>query len=327
MTEGDAEAVAAVARSGLLLGDYDDEGLAALLTEGPEHCFFFPSGREALRAALNALYLPPGGEVVVQTYVCDAVTWAIRACGLVPVYCDLDRGWTSSPDSVRAIVSSRSVAIILAPPFGFEQPARDYRTFGLPILADRCQSAPHASRYDADADLNVLSFHPTKYVTGAGGGAVVTRDRGHFDALRDAAHTQSVHAPWSNLQKELLRSQLVRLEAFEQRRSRLFCEFLKAVPRRCTGLMEERRTVPPGRMFRFVVEIDEPFEALRSKFAAAGVVVRRGVDALAHRLDGLGDASYPIATARFDRTLSLPFHPSLTADEASRVAAVAGGLL
>jgi dTDP-4-amino-4,6-dideoxygalactose transaminase len=327
VTDADATQVAAWAQSGQLLGGFDDAALAGLLAPSDTRCFFFPSGREALRAALSSLALPEGGEVIVQTYVCDAVLWAIEACGLVPALCDLDDGWTCSPATVASVLSPRSVAIVLAPPFGFAQPARAFRQFGLPVVSDRCQSAPNPDAYDADGHATVLSFHPTKYVTGAGGGAVLTQRMDCLDALRRGEAAQRQCAPWSNLQKALLASQLARLHEFEARRDVIFRTLRDCLPAALSTRMENNRSVAPGRMFRFVVDAEEPFEVLKERFANSGIAVRRGVDTLAHASRGFLDAGFPSAMARFESTLSLPFYPALSDSELARVLDVADDLL
>jgi dTDP-4-amino-4,6-dideoxygalactose transaminase len=47
--------------------------------------------------------------------------------------------------------------------------------------------------------------------------------------------------------------------------------------------------------------------------------VRRGVDALLHRLEGESDAGFPGAAALFASTVSVPLYPGLTEDEVNRL--------
>src|SRR3954470_3594270 len=53
--------------------------------------FLFGSGREGLLAILQSLKLTPGEEVIVQGYTCVVVPNAIKAAGMVPVYCDIEK--------------------------------------------------------------------------------------------------------------------------------------------------------------------------------------------------------------------------------------------
>ena len=64
-----------------------------------------------------------------------------------------------------------------------------------------------------------------------------------------------------------------------------------------------------------------PFDcgARRAVCELEGVHVRRGVDELLHREALRTDAEFTVATDLFNRTLSIPLHPSLTPDETSRL--------
>ena len=57
---------------------------------GSHSAFAFASGRVALAAAIAALDLSAGGEVVVPAYTCVVVANAIRAAGLTPVFADIE---------------------------------------------------------------------------------------------------------------------------------------------------------------------------------------------------------------------------------------------
>src|SRR5262249_35213628 len=135
----------------------------------------FSSGRSALRAGLEALQLPPSSGIIVQTYVCDAVLWAIGASGHRPVLSDIGQGWTCGVEQMMTVMDGSCKALVLAPPFGFFQSAQPFRRLGLPIVHDLCQASPRllrAQRPHDIGDLAVLSFHPTKYMCAAGGGAI-----------------------------------------------------------------------------------------------------------------------------------------------------------
>ena len=59
-------------------------------------------------------------------------------------------------------------------------------------------------------------------------------------------------------------------------------------------------------------------DAYAADFEDRGILVRRGVDRLLHRLAGLADEGFPTATRLFDTTLSLPIYPALTDEELTR---------
>jgi perosamine synthetase len=71
--------------------------------------------------------------------------------------------------------------------------------------------------------------------------------------------------------------------------------------------------------FRFPLRTPRDFDEIRSRFARAGVHVRRGVDALLHRTFGPSPADFEGAERCFAETVSLPLYPALTDADCSRV--------
>ena len=178
LRQAELSGVEAVLRSGLIYGGGVREQFAEKLQEitGGSAIALFPTGRAAISAGLRALNLLKGGQVLVQTYVCDAVIDAIEGSGLEPSLCDIDDGWSAGVSELARKRTSQTVAIVLAPPFGLAPSTADVRRLGLPIILDLCQADPEAGLSMADrntADLIALSFHPTKYICAAGGGALI----------------------------------------------------------------------------------------------------------------------------------------------------------
>jgi dTDP-4-amino-4,6-dideoxygalactose transaminase len=314
----DVQALDRVAASGWLIGGpaAADAAEAAAVAAGAGGAALFPSGRAALSAAVAALGLPPGSGIAVQTYACDAVAWAIAEAGCRPIPCDLQPdSWTCEPEAIDVVRGRGIAAVVLAPPFGLFQSARPFRKLGLPIVHDLCQAdlTVLKDRWDDAGDLVAVSFHPTKYYGGAGGGAVLSRDAME-PAIRAAAERWSGFAPLSELAASLIVEQLARAEAIRARRAALAAIYRDALPEAWTTSFAAAVDVADGSLFRFVLRIDDlAFDALRDDCAADGVTVRRGVDALL--------APLPEALRRLATTVSIPFYPALSADEAGQVAA------
>jgi perosamine synthetase len=290
----------------------------------------FSSGRAAIVAGLTALDLTAGGEVIVQTYVCDAVVEAIEAAGLKAAFCDIGNGWVASAAEVEAAVTSRSVAILLAPPFGFLSSAKAFRDVGLPILHDLCQASPQilARAEKADlGDLVTLSFHPTKYLCAGGGGALIDPHGGRSRRIESLDDKQANRAPFSDMQAAIGLAQIARIEGLAHRRSMLAERFLAAAPNASWERLRRNCDSPWDAMFRLPFESVTPFQELRTHFADRGVAVRQGVDHLAHRAVGLSDTAFPNSVRAFVHTLSAPFYPALSDREADQIAALLRSLL
>ncbi|MBF9231980.1 DegT/DnrJ/EryC1/StrS family aminotransferase [Microvirga alba] len=330
ITDAEVDACSSVLRSGLLLGGALVNDASASISEasGATRSFTFPSGRFAVYAAVASLKLPRGSKVIVQTYVCDAVIWAIQTAGLIPEFCDIGSGWCSTAETVEACFDERVSAILLAPPFGIFQSAQPYRRFGVPVIHDLCQAHPRilVDRWEEAGDIAVLSFHPTKYICGGGGGAVAVREERFVLSLEHLAREWQDIAAFGELQAALAITQLGRSEEFRKRRAEIAERYRSALPGGLTTILDDA-DVPSADLFRFVLRGKIDFQLIQSAFAAAGVAVRHGVDQLAHRTMGISDDGFPNAIRVFNETFSLPFYPRLSEESIEKVIAAAGKIL
>jgi perosamine synthetase len=322
--------VQSVLSSGMLLGGEVVLLFRRKLVEltGCENIHLTPSGRDAIYSALCCFGLEPGQGVVVQTYVCSAVIEAIRRAGLKPVFCDVDEGWVATPKQVGMKIDSSIGAILLAPPFGLVQAASDFRKFGLPILQDCCQASPLVVRDVMGKDRGdaiCLSFDPTKYICAGAGGALLlptdTRLR-----RQGGGESQSI-APFDELRAAVGLAQLGKIERISQRRRAIAEKYFADVPGATTKQILRDFGQIEGHLFRFVVRTAQTFERVASAFFSRGIMVRNGVDALAHRASGISDTDFPNSIVAFEETVSLPFYPALTDVEVQQVAATARSVL
>jgi perosamine synthetase len=293
-----------------------------------ENIHLTSSGRDAIYAALCCFGLELGRGVVVQTYVCTAVIEAIRRAGLKPVFCDVDEGWVATPKQVGMKIDSSIGAILLAPPFGLVQPASDFRKFGLPILQDFCQASPLVVREimtEDRGDAICLSFDPTKYICAGAGGALLLPTDTRLPGRSDGGSQSS--APFDELRAAVGLAQLGKIERISQRRRAIAEHYLADIPGATTKQILRDFGQMQGHLFRFAVRTAQPFEQVANTFVSRGIIVRNGVDALAHRASGLSDVDFPNSILAFEETVSLPFYPALTDGEVQHVAATARSVL
>jgi perosamine synthetase len=142
------------------------------------------SGTAALHAAMRALKIGPGDEVIVPAITFAASSNAAVYEGGTPVFADVEPDTLLiAPASVDQKITVRTRAI-LAVDYG-GQPA-DYDALralaagrGIRIVSDACH-APGATykgrRVGMIADLSAFSFHPVKHLTTCEGGMVLTDD-------------------------------------------------------------------------------------------------------------------------------------------------------
>ena len=305
--------------------------LAACL--GTEAVAAVSSGSAALELALRALGVGPGDEVIIPSYVCDALHHAVGRTGATPVLADADRATLSvSATDAAARLTPRTRCLIVPHAFGLAADLPPMLDLGVPVVEDCAQTL--GARLDGRVvgslgTLAVCSFYATKLLTTGEGGAVAgpaalvdrVRDARDYDERDDLR--PRVNAKLSDLAAALGRSQLARLDAFVARRRAIaarYRERLRGVP--CTLPAEGG---PRHVYHRFVVEVDRPPAVVQASLAARGVAARRPVYRPAHRALQLG--GFPEADRLWARALSLPCYPTLTDPEVDTVAAALGAAL
>jgi dTDP-4-amino-4,6-dideoxygalactose transaminase len=285
------------------------------------------SGSAALELALRALGVGPGGEVVIPTYVCDALHHAVCRTGATPVLADADPATLSlSATDARARLTPRTRGAIVPHAFGLAVDLEPFRALGVPLIEDCAQTlgARVGGRpVGSLGTLAVCSFYATKLLTTGEGGAVAgpaalierVRDARDYDEHADLA--PRANAKLSDLAAALGRSQLARLDAFLARRRAVaarYRERLRGAPCALPPDAGDRHVY-----HRFVVEVERPPEGVQAALAARGVAARRPVFRPAHHALGLD--GFPAADRLWQRALSLPCYPTLTDTEVDTVAA------
>ena len=184
--EEDIRAVTEVLRSDWLTTGPMVERFESALAEvaGSTYAVAVSSGTAALHAAMRALAIGPGDEVIVPAMTFAATANCVVYEGGSPVFADVDAATLLiDPTSVEDRISERTKAIIAVDYAG--QPCdyaalRDIATrHDLALVDDASHSiggSDDGRRVGALADLNTFSFHPVKHITTGEGGAITTND-------------------------------------------------------------------------------------------------------------------------------------------------------
>lgn len=329
ITDEDVERVARVVRSGQLAQGPEvaalERELAARL--GVEDAAAVASGTAALELALGALGVGAGDEVLIPTYVCDALYHAVRRTGAAPVLVDADPATRSlSAKDALARRTPRTRAVIVPHAFGLAVDLEAFQALEVPVIEDCAQALGATAETGRPAGgggaLAVCSFYATKMIAAGEGGAVagpaalVARVRDTRDYDGRAGLAPRGNAKLTDMAAALARGQLARLDAFVARRRALAARYrarLAGAPLRLPADPGARHVY-----HRFVVGLDGDPAAVAAALAARGVTARRPVFRPAHTALGLG--GYPEADRLWAESLSIPCYPALTDDEAERVA-------
>jgi len=219
---------------------------------GRRHGVAVSSGSGALDAAVAALGLGPGDEVILPTFTIISCAAAVVRAGATPVVVDCDPlTWNLRTEDVAARITPRTRAVM------------PVHLYGLPVdMAPLLElAARHKLRVIEDAaemhgqtcggrpcgsfgDLSVFSFYPNKPVTTGEGGMILTDDDALAERCRSLRNLcfqkrRFVHEElgWnlrlSNLQAALGVAQLERLDdsiARKRRMGRRYTELLSGLP-------------------------------------------------------------------------------------------------
>lgn len=150
---------------------------------GVQHAVALSSGTASLRAALAALGIGCGDEVIVPSFTFIATVNAVVTMGAVPVFCEIDSSLGADPDDVKVRITERTAAVM---PVHLENQGCNMdalldvaRGAGIAVIEDACQAI--GSSYKGKAlgtigDIGAYSLQLEKNITSGEGGALVTPD-------------------------------------------------------------------------------------------------------------------------------------------------------
>jgi perosamine synthetase len=180
--------------SGRSVGDFER---AFAKWHGVEHCVATSSGTTAIHAALIALGVAPGDEVIVPAHTFIASATPVLHQSATPVFADVDeRTFCISPDSVRERITERTKAIIAVHlnghPTDLDVLIEIARPRGIAIIEDAAQA--HGATYKGRkagtiGEAGCFSFWEDKIITTGGeGGAILTADASLAERIRRIRH-------------------------------------------------------------------------------------------------------------------------------------------
>lgn len=320
------------------------------------------SGTAALHAAMFALRIGPGDEVIVPAMTFAATANCVVFQGATPVFADVDPATLLlGPAQVHARLTPRTKAVIAVDYAG--QPC-DYRALrrlaqraGLALVADASHglgARDAGSPVGSLADLSTFSLHAVKPITTGEGGMATTdvaavadrmrrfRNHGFSRDRRQRAEAGCWHYEMIELgynyrltdfQCALGLGQLGRLDGWIARRQqiarrydRAFANLPGVQPLAVRDRVWHARHLYVIRLDPEVLGVDraEVVTALRTRGIEAGVhYIPVHLHPFYRERFGTGPGLCPTAEAAYGRILSLPVFPAMTdRDVADVIAAV-----
>ena len=301
------------------------------------HAIGVSSGTDALMAALMAIDLKPGDEVITTPYSFFASAGEIARLGATPVFVDIDRRtYNIDAAGIEDKISARTRAIIPVHLFGqmADMPsvmeiARRHRLIVMEDAAQAIGCELRGCRAGSIGDLGCFSFFPSKNLGAFGDGGMITTNNSE---LADRIRLLRSHGFKTKYHNEILGGNF-RLDELQAAVLRVKLKYLD-------GWTEARRRNASlyRRNLQQVESIELPYELPDSRHIYNQFVIRaRGRDdLLAHlRANGIGceiyypvplhlqpcfknlgyrTGDFPFSEATANESLALPIYPELTED-------------
>ncbi len=299
------------------------------------------SGTDALYAAVKALGIGPGDEVITTSSTWISTAFAADYAGARAVFCDIHPDHLQlDPASLAARITDRTKAVIVVHLYGHPAPMREIEEIcnprGIAIIEDVAQAVLARSDGRLAGTIGAIgcfSFYPSKNLGGLGdGGAILTnrpdlaqriRSFTRYGQVEPHRHEEvGINSRLDSLQAALLSVMLRHLPEWTEARRRLARRYREMIGNLSLKMLPERAGCEPVHHL-FPIQVDH-----RDRILAA--LREDGIKAQVHypspihlqpvyRRQGWRQGDLPVTEAVMPRLLSLPIFPGMTDTQLERV--------
>ena len=312
---------------------------------GTKHVISCGNGTDALTAALLALGIGPGDEVITVPFTFIATVEAIALVGAKPVFVDVCKDtFNMDIQAVESAITPKTKAIIPVHLYGqcadMEPLLCIAKTNHISVIEDACQSVgteytfPDGSVKKAGSigQIGCTSFFPSKTLGGFGdGGALMTDDDALAEKLRaicrhgslERYHHQYVglNSRLDTLQAAILNVKLKHLDEFITARRNAATYYYKALSE--VDWLELPAKVPYSThtFHQFTLKVKNgKRDAVKSHLAKNSIpsMIYYPIPAHlqpAYRSLGCQEGDFPVSEQLCKDVLSLPMHTELTEEQ------------
>jgi perosamine synthetase len=308
------------------------------------------NGTAAIDAAVDALGIGPGDEVIMPTFTIISCIAQIVRSGAKPVLVDSDPGtWNMDVGQIEAKITSKTKAIMIVHIYGLPvdvDPVLELAMgYGLKVIEDAAEMLGQTYKKrpcGSFGDISTFSFYPNKHVTTGEGGMILTDDPVHAEVsqgLRNLCFQPAkrfVHERlgWNlrmtNLQAAIGVAQLERLDEFVLKKRQVgkrYTELLSGLPGVQLPLestaaaeniywvyglvLDESKGIDADRAMRLLAEKGVGCRPFFCPMHQQPVLLKMGLFA--------GEA-YPVAERLYRQGFYIPSGMAITDDQIDRVA-------
>jgi len=317
---------------------------------GRKHGIAVCNGTAALEAAVAALGINAGDEVIMPAFTIISCAAAVVRAGGVPVLVDSDPlTWNMDVAMIKERITSRTRAIMVVHIYGLPVDMAPVlklaAEYGLKVIEDAAEA--HGLTYrnspcGSFGDLSTFSFYPNKHITTGEGGMIVTDDdelAGRCRSLRNLcfqAKKRFVHEElgfnfrMTNLQAAIGLAQLERLDQFvdlKRQMGRRYTKLLAGVDGLRLPLPQTDYADNIYWVYGVVIDNELPFDAENAmvRLGEKGIGTRpffwpMHEQPVFMKMGLFSGENYPVAERLARRGFYLPSGLALTDDQLERVA-------
>ena len=336
-----------ISSEGPFIKKFEEEYAARI---GRKYGVAVSNGSVALDAAVVALKIGAGDEVILPTFTIISCAAAVVRAGAVPVVVDCDPDtWNMDIAQVEERITPRTKAIMVVHIYGLPvdmDPLLELaKKHGLKVIEDAAEM--HGQTYKGKpcgsfGDISTFSFYPNKLITTGEGGMIVTDDPILAEKCRSLRNLcfipelRFVHDElgWnlrmSNLQAALGVAQLERLDEFVQIKRRMglrYTELLFDTPGIQLPLAQTDYADNIYWVYGMVLDNSVPFDAKEAmvRLGKQGIGTRpffwpMHEQPVFRKMNLFAGESHPIAERIARRGFYIPSGLALTGDQGLRVA-------
>ncbi|MCW3996691.1 MAG: DegT/DnrJ/EryC1/StrS family aminotransferase [Candidatus Bathyarchaeota archaeon] len=308
---------------------------------GVKHAIAMNTGTAALHAAIAAVGIKQGDEVILPSFTFVATAEAVVLAGATPVFADIDPDtYNLSPASVKKALTNRTKAILPVDLYGFSadmKPLREIaQNHGIAVLEDAAQA--HGTTYEgkpagAFSDAACWSLYASKNMTTGEGGMVTTDNdqiaetlrmvRTHGEKAKYASLMLGTNYRMSELQAAIGIIQLHKLPSFVAKR-RQNAQQLTSILQQSNKLVLPYETSDRQHSwYLYTARLKDSTETQRNKLLEE--LKKAGIGAEAYYVnpvhqmpfyrENFGGTDLPETQTAAKQVFSLPIHPGVTSEQ------------
>ena len=317
---------------------------------GAKYAVAVSNGTAALHIACLAAGIGQGDEVITTPITFAASSNCVLYCGGTPVFADIDADtYNISPEEIERKITDKTKAVIpvhyTGQPCDMDAITKIARKHNLLVIEDAAHALGASykeKKIGSISDMTCFSFHPVKPITTGEGGMVVTNDEELYKKLvlfrshgitRDGEMMTENQGNWYYQQLEL---------GYNYRITDISCALGISQMNKLDGFLEKRREIANryDKVFRDVAGIKIPkqiadgnsgwhlymiqvmnksrkevFDQLRAVGIGVNVHYIPVYQHPYYQNHGYSGCCLPNAESFYERAISLPIHPALTAEQ------------